>query len=130
NLNDPTAMLFYLWLDDGAPKRLPLREGAFLVRLDEPTVPSDIRRQNGSEPSLDALAGQAPILFVEYRYPGQFTPFGLRAARARTWRWSSSAPRPAVLLASGMTMTSMCSPTAARSLMRRSILSLSSSFAS
>src|SRR5262249_31819587 len=62
-------MLFYLWLDDGAPKRLPLREGAFLVRLDEPTVPSDIRRQNGSEPSLDALAGQAPILFVEYRYP-------------------------------------------------------------
>src|SRR5215510_7619027 len=24
NPNDPTAMLFYLWLDDGAPKRLPL----------------------------------------------------------------------------------------------------------
>src|SRR6516165_1886475 len=24
NPNDPTAMRFYLWLDDGAPKRLPL----------------------------------------------------------------------------------------------------------
>src|SRR5262249_34817614 len=70
NPSYPTAMLFYLGLDDGAPKRLPLLEGAFLVRLDEPTVPSDIRRQNSSEPSLDALAGQALILFVEHHYPG------------------------------------------------------------
>jgi hypothetical protein len=55
---DPTAVIFYLRLDDRVPMCLPLGEGAFLVSLNEPTVAGNIGHQNGRKPSLYALVSQ------------------------------------------------------------------------
>ena len=56
-------------LDKDAPVGLPLGERALFVRPDEPTVPSDIGRQNGREPAFYALVSQAALRQCD-RYSG------------------------------------------------------------
>jgi hypothetical protein len=47
NSNDAPVVFLYCRLDKDAAMGLPLGEGTFLIRLNEPAVPSDIGRQNG-----------------------------------------------------------------------------------
>ena len=58
-LDDATAVLVDLGIDEFAPMRIPLGERALLVRTHKATVAGDIGRENGREPSRHALVGQS-----------------------------------------------------------------------
>jgi len=58
-LDDAAAMLANLWVDELAPMCLQPGERPLLIGAHQPAVAGDIGRQNGRQPSLDALAGQA-----------------------------------------------------------------------
>jgi hypothetical protein len=55
----PVAMLGDLRIDQFAPMRLQAGKGALLVDTHQTAVAGDIGRQNGRQPSLHPLAGQA-----------------------------------------------------------------------
>ena len=87
-------MPFDLRLDDVAPMRLPLRERAFLVDLDEPAVAGDVGRQDGREPSLYPLVHQTTLsAYVSgpARRHGPFVSQRVRPisalARGQVYRW-------------------------------------------
>ena len=58
-LDDAAAVLADPGIDDLAPVRLQPGERLLLVDTHQPAVAGDIGRQNGRQPALDPLAGQA-----------------------------------------------------------------------
>ena len=52
-------MFLNFGVDQFAPMRLHLREGAFLVGTHEAAVPRDVRGENGGQPAFDAFGGQS-----------------------------------------------------------------------
>jgi len=58
-LDDAPAMFADFRVDQFAPMRLHLREGAFFVCTDKPAVPRDVRGENRGQPSFDSFGGQS-----------------------------------------------------------------------
>ena len=60
-LDDAPAMIANFRVDQLAPMRLHLREGAFLVGTHESAIPRDVRGENGGQPAFGALRGQSVL---------------------------------------------------------------------
>src|SRR5712671_7462031 len=61
-LDDASAMLGDLGIDQFAPMRLQPSKGPFLIGTHEPAVTGDIRGENGGQLAFDAFRGQGGAL--------------------------------------------------------------------
>jgi len=59
--NDAAPVLGDLGVDQLTAMRLQPREGAFLVRADQPAIGPDVCGENGGQPPFDMLPSQAVL---------------------------------------------------------------------